>query len=120
MYSLIFRFGAKVFKEYAYKCWYCGVDLNKKNHSIDHYMPDGNNCIGNLRPCCKTCNTQKGNRDIETFRLIKKIEMMAFPDCINSRVIRYMETFYDVDFGLPDYKFYFEKPIPKQSKTQII
>lgn len=55
-------------------CWYCGDDLKPfSTFSIDHVTPvaaGGSNHIDNLVPCCKRCNSKKGDRHVEVFRLL--------------------------------------------------
>lgn len=64
-----------------YRCAYCGKILRKKNVTIDHVVPisraadslrcrffmryigiDNVNSVSNLTPCCKRCNSRKGNK----------------------------------------------------------
>lgn len=60
-------------------CWYCGTKLvwgseefgtvNSKNtFTVDHLIPDKNNKIENLLPCCKACNSGKGTKTLEEYR----------------------------------------------------
>ncbi len=49
-------------------CAYCGVAEAK---SIDHVVPvtrGGKNSIGNLVPCCRPCNSSKGNKLLSEWR----------------------------------------------------
>lgn len=51
-------------------CWYCGMVLHR-TFSVDHVTPvydGGTNDIANLVPCCKSCNSTKGNRSRDYLR----------------------------------------------------
>jgi hypothetical protein len=40
-------------------CFFCGIQAN----GIDHIIPlsrGGNHSVGNLMPCCNSCNSKKG------------------------------------------------------------
>ncbi len=44
-------------------CYYCEVQLTRKNRSVDHVVPrskGGSNGLDNLVTCCKKCNNEKG------------------------------------------------------------
>lgn len=47
-------------------CCHCGMLMNPfKDFSIDHKMPTskgGKDCLWNLQPLCRRCNSAKGNR----------------------------------------------------------
>ena len=67
-------------------CWYCGIALKfyeDRNEAdtfcIDHVCPQikgGDSSIENLVPCCRSCNSKKGNKSVEEFR--SRLEMPAF------------------------------------------
>lgn len=47
---------------FRYRCFYCGIQLNAENRSLDHKVPlvrGGTNDISNLVPCCLPCNQRK-------------------------------------------------------------
>lgn len=49
------------------KCFYC----NEAGTTIDHIIPvsrGGAHSIGNLLPCCKPCNSSKGNKTITEWK----------------------------------------------------
>lgn len=55
----------KIYNKANNKCFYCGVELNFSNRSIDHITPKckgGAGSYGNLVPSCKTCNFRKGGK----------------------------------------------------------
>lgn len=74
-----------VWDKTAGRCWYCGIDLiigEPRNYesklliarwfAVDHRIPKthgGTNHIDNLVPACWICNSAKGNKSIEEFRL---------------------------------------------------
>lgn len=60
-----FRRAREYFFQRNNKCYLCGVELNKTNRTIDHFIPKskgGSNAIANLRAACRYCNEQKSNR----------------------------------------------------------
>ena len=53
-------------------CWYCGKDF-KDRMTIDHVQPvsqGGSDELDNLVPCCKSCNSAKGGRSVDEYRLV--------------------------------------------------
>ena len=62
-------------------CWYCVKELvfdfgefgsscnSTDKFSVDHIKPDKNNKLENLVPCCRGCNSAKGTKTVEEFRL---------------------------------------------------
>lgn len=52
------------------KCYYCGIELNYSNFSIDHKIPvikGGTNCNENLVACCLYCNSRKRAKTSEEY-----------------------------------------------------
>lgn len=52
------------------KCFYCGIELNYSNFSIDHKIPvvkGGTNCNENLVACCLYCNSRKKTKTAEEY-----------------------------------------------------
>lgn len=48
-------------------CWICGCELTRKTATADHLLPislGGSDKKSNLRPCCFTCNNERGNREL--------------------------------------------------------
>jgi 5-methylcytosine-specific restriction endonuclease McrA len=68
-------------------CVYC----NQPAETWDHIMAVVKNGkfsgyghqIGNLMPCCKDCNSKKGNRDWKTFLISKHPDEASKPDLID-------------------------------------
>ena len=107
-------------------CWYCGISVwPGDNFSIDHFQPKfisqkdkKNRRIGgvsnplytenlsNLVPCCISCNTQKCNKTIEEFRIVKTDE----PHFSNKQK-EYLKEKYDLDININirPYIFWFER-----------
>lgn len=60
----------KVYEKYGNNCYLCGRILDAQNRTVDHIHPLtmwGTNNIENLRPCCYTCNQQKGKKNLYDF-----------------------------------------------------
>ena len=54
-------------------CFYCGTGLTRETIQVDHFIPrhlSKSHDISNLYPCCRSCNSKKGNRSIAHFREI--------------------------------------------------
>lgn len=63
---------AKVYAKTEGRCAYCGTGLSAEMFAVDHVHPrvfGGNNAIENLMPSCNPCNTSKGSKSIESYRL---------------------------------------------------
>ncbi len=49
---------------YGDRCYLCGVGLTVGTWTMDHVIPlsrGGLHLLSNMRPCCRSCNSQKGN-----------------------------------------------------------
>jgi 5-methylcytosine-specific restriction endonuclease McrA len=62
-----------------WKCFYCGKSISSKKHrTIDHIVAvtkNGPNNILNLVPCCRSCNSSKGDRDVFDWIKYKNLEL---------------------------------------------
>lgn len=56
---------------YGYReCAYCGRDLTLSQVTIDHVRPPkqgGGDVFSNILPCCRPCNSKKGEKHLYTF-----------------------------------------------------
>ena len=114
------KYGKKVIELYGKKCWYCGRKLSfntpkdrvkPRGFTVDHFEPrsyGGSDELENLRPCCRACNTLKGNADIETMRMLIRLEYSSLPDFLTVEILRYLESEHGVILEMPEHKFYFE------------
>lgn len=64
----------KALKSFVYratggKCGYCGTDIPPKGFSVDHIDPDGPDDVDNYMASCRSCNSTKGRKSLEEFRL---------------------------------------------------
>jgi len=66
--SNVYRFK---FLPSAERCWYCGIDLDDMNRVQDHQTPKsrGGGAGRNLVLACKSCNSDKGAKTLEEYRL---------------------------------------------------
>lgn len=76
------------------RCAYCGEANDKLNLQREHAIAInrrdlGEHHVGNIVPSCKTCNSQKGNKDYRTF-LEARYGVTAAADRI-ARIDRHME-----------------------------
>lgn len=55
------------------RCWYCSRHLNPfTNLHFDHVIPisrGGSNDVTNFVPCCAPCNTLKGTKSLDEWKL---------------------------------------------------
>ena len=65
-------------------CVYCGKEAQTWDHVfalVDHGEYSGfGHTLGNLVPCCKECNSQKGNRNWKAFLRSKQQDEKGFSD----------------------------------------
>ncbi len=90
-------------------CWYCGKKMNPfLEFSIDHKIPNKDDSLDNLVPCCRLCNSIKGNRSIQDFR-----DSMTYKQCIfTTKQTDWLKTRdINLDFirSSNPYIFYFEE-----------
>jgi 5-methylcytosine-specific restriction endonuclease McrA len=99
------------------RCWYCGatVELLSTNPdtlmSVDHFVSQadgGDDDLSNLVPACRSCNSGKGRRSVETFRWTLYRKANGIPNF--SLEQRDWLTAQGFDFiGLPSTLFWFER-----------
>lgn len=77
-----------VAEKFNWHCAYCGEKLSKETMVIDHVVAKsngGSNHIDNLFPSCRKCNSSKGVKTLEQFRLFlsfkKAIPTPEFSQC---------------------------------------
>lgn len=63
----------QILKKSNGNCWYCGktlnlIDCKSKDYFIVEHQNTRSNEIDNLVASCKTCNSTKGSKDVESFR----------------------------------------------------
>lgn len=59
-----------LFETHEWKCFYCKVQLNHENITVDHKIAlskGGENHISNIVPSCQTCNKRKATKTPEEF-----------------------------------------------------
>jgi|GEM_PF-4900799 5-methylcytosine-specific restriction endonuclease McrA len=62
-----------------YFCCYCETQLNKGNYTREHLVPTfrgGSNKVSNLRPACRTCNTEKDNLMLHSYIQMLNLQML--------------------------------------------
>lgn len=111
------RLDAAVWAKSNGKCWYCGcaVTIGAANvpgrMCIDHLHSQamgGGDDLSNLVPACRSCNSGKGKRDVETFRWTAYRKKYGIPNF--SREQREWLAAQGVEFvELPNTLFWFER-----------
>lgn len=103
----------KVAETCRYSCAYCGGLLNDDTLMIDHITPrskGGKNNMDNLLPCCRACNSSKGAKTLEEFRLFKSFTQKVSDLPFNQKQIEFLfkKGAFPL-FGIVDgYTFHFE------------
>ncbi|MEY0607723.1 HNH endonuclease [Providencia rettgeri] len=96
--------------KFGCKCAYCGISISIIDMHIDHINPKklgGKSDIKNLNPSCQKCNTTKGGKNLEDYRLHMRIKKSKFSGVINASQWREL-SYLGVDIPLPTHSFYFE------------
>lgn len=97
--------------KYGCKCAYCGTHLSINEMHIDHVVPKklgGKNNIKNLNPSCQSCNSTKGAKSLEDYRIHLMIKKSKFSGVINVSQWRDLCRL-GVSIQLPSHSFYFEE-----------
>ena len=93
------------------KCQYCGAPATTTSMCVDHVIPrnkGGSHDIENLKLACVTCNSTKGDRDLETFRLLKRIHNSPYMGLVSAPQLQRL-TAVGAEFpDLPEHLFFFE------------
>lgn len=96
------------------RCFYCG-EVPPKAVNIDHFRPlskGGTDDLSNLFPTCRTCNSSKGGRSLEEWRMSRRLkiahECMGVPKFSKDAVEWLFERGVDILEGIPDVEFWFE------------
>lgn len=83
-----------VANKYHWHCAYCGVKLSTDTLVIDHIIPrasGGNNDVNNLFPSCHKCNSSKGTKTVEQFRLYLSFKKVIKQPDFNQSQIEFLE-----------------------------
>jgi len=101
-----------ILNKFNNKCAYCGKDLEIATLLTDHIDNYGTNEIDNLNPCCKRCNTVKGKKSLEEFRITFSRISHGIPSFSEEQRLFLIDNFkidpYDKIFDYPK-SFYFEE-----------
>lgn len=100
-----------IFQRDKYSCQYCGEFLTFDKCSIDHLKAKsmkGSNDYSNLLTCCASCNSSKGSRSIESFRMICRVKKSPYAWIVQGHTVKKL-----MDIGiqfplLEEHLFFFE------------
>jgi len=70
------RFRKEVLVRDSYICYICKLSLRPGDATVDHILSrskGGTDLPDNLACCCKTCNSDKGDMDLEDFLAFREI-----------------------------------------------
>lgn len=95
-------------------CGYCGCEVPSDKETIDHRVPKskgGGNQVDNLMFCCRTCNTAKGVKTLEEYRLWLKWRDVAKENSFSIYQIKWVVENTDIAerYSHPPVIFYFEE-----------
>lgn len=104
-----------IYKKGEGHCWYCGDKLHFSAMTIDHVTPrcnGGGHEMDNVVPCCKECNSLKGDLDVNLFRHLIRYKLAGRPTFTGAQRDWLRDTFgVDVDPGHGQ-MFWFETRSP--------
>ena len=98
-------------------CWYCGRRLRydpfRADHvTADHVLPKslgGSDADDNLVPCCRPCNSLKGNPAVELLRHHLAQRALKWPAFSREHIVWLRRMGTNLDFAAYDnFKFWFE------------
>lgn len=96
------------------RCYYCGLLLDwETQFTIDHIIPriqNGGHHLENVVPCCRTCNSAKGDKTLEEFRFSRSMQLFQQQTGVTFTVtqVAYLESI-GVHLPIPTYTFWFEQ-----------
>ena len=93
-------------------CQYCGQSTPVSQSTLDHIIAinkGGSNHISNLLYCCKSCNSSKGKRDIEEFRLFQSIQQSEYKGILTPKTYLQLLAIYALPRKVKLVTFQFEK-----------
>ena len=69
----------RVYMRDLFTCQYCGLAMNPLSPqlSLDHRYPEGDNTDENLATACKSCNSSKNRRTVESWRAGRPLLRLA-------------------------------------------
>jgi 5-methylcytosine-specific restriction endonuclease McrA len=76
-----------IFVRDDYKCQYCGKELNSRNATVDHILPQargGKNSYTNCVCSCKTCNQWKADK------MLSETNMQLFKNPLHPTFMEFM------------------------------
>ena len=101
-----------IFERDKFLCQYCGKFLTLEQCSIDHHVSRskrGTNDSSNLFTCCASCNSSKGPRNIESFRMICRVKKSPYSEIIKGHAVKKLMDL-GVEFPLlEEHIFFYEK-----------
>lgn len=95
------------------RCAYCGRDLDVCGFVVDHVHPQalgGRHEVENLLPACSPCNTSKGKKTLEQFRLFCAAKKVTGETVFGQAQVEYLHAAgaFDVLGFDANHSFHFE------------
>lgn len=91
------------------KCAYCGIKITRENINVDHIVPfckGGSGKLENLFASCKECNSFKGSKLLEDFRVAAASKIYVEYTFTEEQLHFISER--GLKITLPRYVFFFE------------
>jgi hypothetical protein len=91
--QLSFRKKMSVLSKTEGCCAYCGADVSSAGFVVDHVYPralGGGNDLGNLLPACSPCNTSKGKKTLDQFRLFSAAKKVTGETVFGQAQLEYL------------------------------
>lgn len=122
----------KVKETQTHICYYCGQLLTDDNFTIDHLIPlsrGGKHKMKNLKPCCMSCNREKGSMTRDEYLSVCKPILYSPVEIVDISILKVPQNF--LKSGVKEHKvekvirFYnrnnmFDKPVTIKSKDNRI
>ncbi|WP_288074801.1 HNH endonuclease [Pseudomonas sp.] len=70
-----------IYERDGHACQYCGYPVTEKTRTLDHLIPrsgGGRHGVANLITACVSCNSSKGTKSLDRFRLFMALKRSRY------------------------------------------
>jgi len=103
-------------------CYYCGVSDEQVKLGWDHLVPrilGGKHTRLNAVPCCRMCNSIKGERTIESMRYRLVLKKIGWPKFSHEHLAWLRRQGFDMS-SFDNAKLWFEEHAPAEHHERVI
>lgn len=103
---------AQLIEKHGEYCQYCGKVTPESEGQLDHIKErasGGSNAHENMRYCCRSCNSAKGDRGLEWLRKQRALQESPYGGIINLQAYEELETKGLISQPIGHHVFHFEK-----------